>query len=93
MSIKNPAEVANALANIYEESFGGKDRGRYQISRQGLRNLSGRKRLEDTIVNDIINEAYELGFVLTDMGDDFSIIEEGVMRSYRKVPDRVISKV
>jgi hypothetical protein len=48
---KAPAEVAAKLAEIYEQGFGGKDRGRYQISREGLREISGKKRLEDSIIN------------------------------------------
>jgi hypothetical protein len=90
--MKTPNEVANALKKIYESTFGGKDRGRYQISRQSLRELSERGRLEDSTVDAIVSEAYELGFVVTDLGDDFSVVEVDVMRSYRKVPVRVISE-
>jgi hypothetical protein len=88
---RNPAEVAKILAKIYETEFGGKERGRFQISREGLRQISGKKRLEDTIITATINEAYERGFVVTDMGEDFSVIEESVMRNYRKVPKQIIN--
>jgi hypothetical protein len=90
---KTPAEVATILATIYEKSFGGKDRGRFQLSREGLREISGKKRLEDPIVKATINEAYELGFVVTEIGEDFSVIEESVMRNYRKVPKQIIAQV
>ena len=83
--------VAEALRDIYEASFGGKERGRYQISRPALRELSERGRLEDSTVDKIVEEAYELGFVVTDLGDDFSVVEVDVMRNYRKVPARVIT--
>ena len=90
--MKTPVEVAVALKEIYEAEFGGKDRGRYQISRQALRELSVRGRLEGSTVDAIVSDTYELGFVVTDLGDDFSVVEVDVMRSYRKVPARVISK-
>jgi hypothetical protein len=88
---RKPAEVARILAKIYEKEFGGKERGRFQISREGLRGISGKKRLEDPIITATINEAYELGLVVTDMGEDFSVIEENVMRNYRKVPKQIVS--
>jgi hypothetical protein len=88
--MKTPKQVAVALKKIYEAEFGGKDRGRYKLSRQALRELSERGRLEDSTLNSIVAEAYELGFVVTDLGDDFSVVEVDVMRSYRKVPARVI---
>ena len=88
---RNPAEVAEILVTMYETEFGGKDRGRFQISREGLREISGKKRLEDPIITATINEAYERGLVVTDMGEDFSVIEESVMRNYRKVPKQIIS--
>jgi hypothetical protein len=28
--------------------------------------------------------------VVTEIGEDFSVIEEGVMRNYRKVPKQII---
>lgn len=88
--LKTPTEVAQALQAIYESDFGGKSRGRFQLSRQSLRELSERGRLEDSVIAAIANEAYEIGLVMIDLGDDFSIIELEVMRSYRKVPVRVI---
>jgi hypothetical protein len=88
--LRNPAEVAKILATIYESEFGGKDRGRFQISREGLREISGKRRLEEDFIATTVNEAYELGFVVTDLGDDFSVIEESVMRNYRRVPKQII---
>jgi hypothetical protein len=91
---KTPVEVAEIVKQIYEQEFGGKDRGRFQISRAGLREISGRKgRLEESIIKATIDEAYELGLVVTEMGDDFSVIEASVMHNYRKVPKQVISNL
>jgi hypothetical protein len=89
MSSPPAPEVAKILQKIYEEPFGGKDRGRFQISREGLREISGRRRLEESTITGIVNEAYERGLVVTDMGEDFSVIEEEVMRNYRKVPKKI----
>jgi len=88
---KSPQEVAEQLSSIYESEFGGKDRGRFKISRSNLRRLAGRKRLEDTTVNKIADAALELGYIVIDLGDYFSVIEEAVMLNYRPVPKSVLS--
>jgi hypothetical protein len=87
-----PEDIATTLKALYDHPFGGKDRGRYKISRRRLRRLSGRKRLEDNIVKEIIDEAYEQGLIMMDLGDDFVVIEETVMQNYRTVPLPVLSK-
>ena len=89
--MKTPEEVAGALLVIYETDFGGKERGRFQISRQGLRELSDRRRLEETTIDAIVDCAYQKDLVVTDLGDDFSVVGADVMKSYRKVPSRVIA--
>jgi signal recognition particle subunit SEC65 len=88
---KSPQEVAEQLSSIYESEFGGKDRGRFKISRSNLRRLAGRKRLEDTTVNKIADAALELGYIVIDLGDYFSVVEEAVMLNYRPVPKSVLS--
>ena len=87
---KSPQEVAKQLFSIYESEFGGKDRGRFKISRSNLRRLAGRKRLEDTTVNRIADAALELGYIVIDLGDYFSVVEEAVMLNYRPVPKSVL---
>jgi hypothetical protein len=84
-----PRQLPSGLSKIYNKNFGGKDRGRFQISREGMREISGRRRLEETTVRAIINEAYEQGFVVTEKGEDFSVIEEDMIKNYRKVPKKI----
>jgi len=88
---ESPEAVAQKLSAIYERSFGGKNRGRYKISRVKLRQLSGRKRLEDSTIDKIINISYEMGYVVVDLGDYFAVVEEGVMNNYRPVPQSVVA--
>lgn len=85
-------EVAGFLSEIYESEFGGKERGRFKISRPSLRRLAGRKRLEDTTISKIADAALELGYIVTDLGDYFSVVEEAVMLNYRPVPKSVLSR-
>ena len=93
MTNKTPKEVAELLSKVYRTKFGGKDKGRFTITRSHLRRLAGRKRLEDSTIEQIVGEAYEYGLVLTDLGDDFAVIDEDVMHRYRKVPERIMLEV
>ena len=89
---KTPADVAKDLADIYEKTFGGKKRGRYKISRGSLCSLSSRKRLEDSIIDKITDAAYDIGYIIVNIGEYFAVVEEGVMLNYRPVPKSVLSE-
>ncbi len=89
---KAPEDVAQELADIYEKTFGGKKRGRYKISRGNLCSLSLRKRLEDSTIEKITNAAYDIGYIIVNLGEYFAVIEEGVMLNYRPVPKSVLSE-
>jgi len=89
---KNPHEVVASLAKIYEQEFGGKERGRFKIARSSLRRLTGSKRLHDDALRDITDAAFEAGYVLVDLGDYFALVEEAVMLNYRPVPKSVLGQ-
>lgn len=90
---KNPHEVVDVLAKIYEQEFGGKERGRFKIARSSLRRLTGSKRLHDKALDDIADAALDAGYVLVDLGDYFAVVEETVMLNYRPVPKSVLAQV
>lgn len=90
---KEPHEVVASLAKIYEQEFGGKERGRFKIARSSLRRLTGNKRLHDKALSDIADAAFDAGYVLIDLGDYFAVVEEAVMLNYRPVPKSVLAQV
>lgn len=53
--------VADRLAALYDQEFGGKDRGRFQISMKHLRALTGRRRVPASLVRKIAEEMTERG--------------------------------
>ncbi|OEU76645.1 MAG: hypothetical protein BA869_04890 [Desulfuromonadales bacterium C00003107] len=89
--LKSPQVVGEAIKEIYEQKFGGKKRGRFQITRSQFRKLGGRKVLRDTFIDEVADECLDRGFVLIPVGDIIAIIEEGVVLNYRKVPKSVIN--
>ena len=88
---KTAEQMAEIIDEIYEEKFGGKSRGRFQISRSTFRRLAGRKNLRDSYIEEVADECLELGYVLVPLGDIIAIIEERVMLNYRKVPKSIIN--
>ncbi len=86
---RRPSErqIAEQLAELYEERFGGKERGRYRISMKQMRALADRKRVPGTLIRKVGEELFELGYVLIDLETFFAILAQGTFRSYRRVSD------
>lgn len=82
--------VAAALARLYEESFGGKERGRYRISTKFLRQIAGRKRLYAEEIEAIGRALFERGFVLIDLESFVVVLSQKTFDSYRRVNEAAI---
>jgi hypothetical protein len=89
---RTPEQVADILDDIYEERFGGKKRGRYKISRVGLRQLSNRMTLKESIIELIIDEVNEYGYIMIEVEDGYALIEERIVANFRSVPKSLINK-
>ena len=83
-------QVAAQLAELYERSFGGKERGRYRVSMKHLRALTGRKRVPPLVVRRIAEELFELGYVMIDMETFFVVLAQRTFASYRRVSDAAV---
>lgn len=88
---KTPEEMAEIIEEIYETKFGGKKRGRYQMSRVHFRMLSGRKRLADSFVWEVFDACLERGLILISFADIIAVIEEGVVLKYRSVTKNIVN--
>ncbi|NWH05700.1 hypothetical protein [Desulfobacter latus] len=83
--------MAEIIEEIYEEKFGGKKRGRFQLSRSQFRRLGGRKKLHDAFIDEVADECLELGYILIIIEDIIAVIEENVVLNYRSVPKSIIN--
>ena len=90
-NFKNAEKMAEIIDGIYGEKFGGKKRGRFQISRSQFRKLGGRKNLRDAFIDEVAEECLELGYILISIGDIIAIIEENVVLNYRNVPKSILN--
>lgn len=55
MQLPTPEAIAKQLAELFDEEFGGQDRGRYWILHHDLRRLAGRAKLEESVIRNVSN--------------------------------------
>lgn len=75
---------------IYEAEFGGKARGRFQLTRQDLKKLLGIKRLHASTMQSLIDSCLKTGLVVIDMDDTIAFAEEAYVSKWRRIPSRLI---
>jgi len=86
-------EVAGKLwTDVYEESFRGKDRGRFCLTRGQLKSALCTNRLHATTIERLQDEALALGLVIVDLDDLFPCVEVRVIRKYRRPSSDVFLK-
>ena len=87
-----PHAIAKLLERIYRLEFGSKEKGRYIVKREDLRHLAGRSKLEQSIIDKIAYECFDLGLYFLDLEDSFGLVRIGLVKRWRKVPSRVINE-
>lgn len=92
MAIIRAIKISGTLARLARKKFGGRD-GRYRIARSDLISLIGTKTLSDPTFNRIRARLHEKGYIAVDLGAQFAVIEEKPMKTYRKVPRRIIEEL
>ncbi|HUU65993.1 MAG TPA: hypothetical protein VMW57_01765 [Methyloceanibacter sp.] len=83
--------VADKLAALYGEPFGGKKSGRYRISARLLRALFGCRRLYEDDVRMLTRALAQQGYVLVDMDNFFVIMAANTFVNYRRVNEDSLS--
>jgi|GEM_PF-3827492 hypothetical protein len=69
-----------------EVSGQGRANGSFQISRDRLLYLSGRKYLEESWLKELWEACLNEDVALTDLGEVYAVMEAGVLLLYRAVP-------
>jgi hypothetical protein len=90
-SSKSMTTVADRLAELYAQPFGGKKTGRYRIAAKLVRELAGRRRLYEDDVRDLAREMLERGFVLIDMETFFVVVSANTFVNYRRANEDSIA--
>ena len=83
--------VADRLAALYAESFGGKKSGRYRISAPLLRKLFGCRRFYEDDVRMLTRALAERGYVLVDMDNFYVVMAANTFVNYRRANEECLS--
>lgn len=82
-----PGVIADRLASLYAEKFGGKDSGRYRVAAKAIRDAVGRGRLYESDVQVLTRAMFERGYVLIDMDSFFVVMSANSFINYRRAND------
>jgi hypothetical protein len=88
--IGDACRICDILKEMYGQKFGGKEKGRYRISRSNLRKLMVINRLYDRDVEMIRDEMFQAGFTFLDHEDYFVVIESRTVGNYRRVTKKMV---
>ncbi|MFN3172305.1 MAG: hypothetical protein ACE37E_16580 [Hyphomicrobiales bacterium] len=83
--------VAKSLCELYGESFGGKQNGRYRIPSKLVAEMAGRRRLYEDDIKQLTRALLEEGFVLVDMETFYVILSAKTFTNYRRANAEVIA--
>ena len=78
-------KVAERLAELYSESFGGKPSGRYRFPYKYLCELLERRRLYPEDIQALSRALVEKGFILIDMQSFYVVMSANSFTNYRRV--------
>lgn len=84
--------AALALDEIYQNEFGGKDRGRFLVDREHLKQLLGVPRLHPEAIQALSDACLDLGMVMIDMDDRYGFAERRFVEKWRKLPTRLVEE-
>jgi len=86
------AEVVERLIALYEQPFGGKQRGRYRISMKLMCRFFGQRRIWPEQTESVRRGLYEHGYLLVDLDTYFAVVSQQTFVNYRRVNEASIAK-
>lgn len=93
MNKKRITSVAEVLYfEAYEATFGGKDRGRFLVSREHVKQLLGVRRLHASTTTGLLDACLKIGLVGIDMDDTFAFTETISVTKWRKLTSVLVGE-
>jgi len=87
------SEIAKRLVALYDEPFGGKERGRFRISMKLVRTLFGARRVWPEEMEALRRALYEEGYILIDLESYCVVVSLQTFANYRRVNDSSVAAV
>ncbi|MFG0464596.1 hypothetical protein ACF8LF_08040 [Pseudomonas putida] len=88
-SFDQMAEIAIA---IYKSEFRGKKKGRYTLTREDIKRISGRSSLHPSIIAGFAAKMLENEYCVMDVdgGDIYSVVSQSIHMNHRRVTKKVL---
>ena len=80
------AVVTILKEKAYEAEFGGKTRGKFILSREGLKRLLDLPRLSDATLSQTSEACLAADLVMIDLDHSFAFVDVGFVTNWRKIP-------
>lgn len=84
------AVAATLYLQAYEAEYGGKTRGKFQISREDVMQLIGVPRLHPEHVQKLTDACLATNLAVVDMDATFVFLETNFVSKFRKLPSRLV---
>jgi len=84
--------MADIAIDIYKTEFRGKNKGRYTLTRDDLKELSGRSSLHPSVITNFIAEMLDREYCVLDVdgGSIYSVVSQSIHMNHRRVTRKVL---
>lgn len=92
---RSAAQMAEIAIAIYKSEFRGKRKGRYTLTRDDIKEISGRTSLHPSVIADFIAEMLEHEYCVLDAdgGSTYSVVSQAIHLNHRRVTRKVLMEV
>jgi|GEM_PF-2587080 len=90
---RTAAQMAEIGIAIYKSEFRGKRKGRYTLTRDDIKEISGRSSLQESVIALFIAEMLENEYCVVDAdgGSTYSVVSQAIHLNHRRVTRKVIT--
>lgn len=93
-NLRSAAQMAEIAIAIYKSEFRGKRKGRYTMTRDDIKAISGRSSLHPSVIADFIAEMLVNEYCVLDAdgGSTYSVVSQAIHLNHRRVTRKVLTE-
>jgi hypothetical protein len=85
-------QMADIAVAIYKSEFRGKSKGRYTLTRDDIKEISGRSSLHKSVIDEFIAAMLDYEYCVLDVdgGSTYSVVSQAIHLNHRRVTRKVL---
>ncbi|WP_164462884.1 MULTISPECIES: hypothetical protein [Burkholderia cepacia complex] len=92
MANLKPEHIANLINEMYYDTFAGKTRGRFFLTKDQIKALAGRSQMQTSVIESIAKFALKNhGLCMAEVDAGYGFIEQDKVSAWRAVPARKLN--